>query len=29
MEIEIKVYNREGECLGTFDEVFGTEEEED
>ena len=29
METEIKVYNLKGEYIGTFDEVFGTEEEED
>ena len=28
METEIKVYNLKGEYIGTFDEVFGTEEEE-
>lgn len=29
MEIEIKVYNIKGEYIGTFDEVFGTGEEEE
>ena len=29
METEIKVYNLKGEYIGTFDEVFGTEGEED
>ena len=29
METEIKVYNLKGEYIGTFDEVFGTEEEEE
>ena len=29
METEIKVYSLKGEYIGTFDEVFGTEEEED
>lgn len=28
METQIKVYNLEGEYIGTFDEVFETEEEE-
>ena len=29
MKTEIKVYNLKGEYIGTFDEVFGMEEEED